>query len=107
MANYDTPYQQKDNSGSIFKNERKEQENHPDGKGSALIDGVEYWISSWNRTSSSGKQFRSLSFQRKEQPATAPAPSGYKKPSQDAAKARQAPQRPSSGFDDMDSEIPF
>jgi hypothetical protein len=104
---YDTPYQQKDNSGSIFKNERKEQENHPDGKGSALIDGVEYWVSSWNRTSSSGKQFRSLSFQRKEQPASVPQ-SGYKKPNQDGAKARQLPpQRPASGFDDMDNDVPF
>ena len=30
----------------------------------------------------------------------------FKKPSQDAAKARQAP-KASSGFDDMDSDVPF
>jgi hypothetical protein len=104
---YDTPYQQKDNSGSIFKNERKEQENHPDGKGSALIDGVEYWVSSWNRTSSSGKQFRSLSFQRKEQPASVPQ-SGYKKPSQDAARARQLPPQREQYVPPEDTlDIPF
>jgi hypothetical protein len=107
---YDTPYTPKDNSGAIFRNDKKEKDTHPDGKGSAVIDGVEYWISSWNKTSASGTQFRSLSFQRKEQPATQ---SGYTKPSQDGAKARQlspqrqAPQRPASGFDDMDSDIPF
>jgi hypothetical protein len=38
-------YEQKDNSGSIFKNDRKESANHPDAKGSCMIDGVEYWIS--------------------------------------------------------------
>lgn len=36
----------------------------------------------------------------------APEQSGYKKPSQDAAKARQAP-RASSGFDDMEDDVPF
>lgn len=36
------------------------------------------------------------------------APAPMKKPSQDAAKARQLPpQRPASGFSDMDDDIPF
>ena len=87
---YDTPYTPKDNSGSIFKNDRKEKETHPDGKGSALIDGVEYWVSSWTKQDRNGNPYRSLSFQRKEQPQTAPPPA-FKQPSQDAAKARQAP----------------
>jgi len=36
----------------------------------------------------------------------AESPPAFKKPSQDAAKARQAP-KASSGFDDMDDSIPF
>ena len=108
---YDTPYTPKDNSGSIFKNDRKEKDTHPDGKGSCVIDGVEYWVSSWNKTSAKGVQFRSLSFQRKEQPQTAPATREphYSTPARPAP-TRQSPQqaqRPASGFDDMDDDIPF
>jgi len=99
---YDTPYTPKDNSGSIFKNDRKEKDTHPDGKGSCVIDGVEYWISSWTKTDRNGKQYRSLSFQRKEQPASVP----QARP----APSRQAPAprgSQGSGFDDMDDDIPF
>jgi len=99
MANYDTPYTPKDNSGSIFKNDKKEQESQPDGKGSALIEGVEYWVSSWNNVGKNGTQYRSLSFQRKDQQApkqAAPAP---------RQESRQAPKR-DSGFDDS-GECPF
>lgn len=102
---YDTPYTPKDNSGSIFKNDRKEKETHPDGKGSALIDGVEYWISSWTKNDRNGNPYRSLSFQRKEQPATVPqqrAPA----PRQAPAPTRQAP-KPAADFSDMDSDVPW
>lgn len=104
---FDTPYTPKDNSGVIFRNEKKERETHPDGKGSALIDGVEYWISSWTKNDRNGNPYRSLSFQRKEQPATVPqqrAPAPRQAP---ARQAPQQPQRPASGFDDMDDDIPF
>jgi hypothetical protein len=100
---YDTPYQQKDNSGSIFRNDKKLSETHPDGKGSCVVDGVEYWISSWTKTDRNGKQYRSLSFQRKEQPASVPQTRQAPRP----APPRQAPKgSQGSGFDDLD-EIPF
>jgi len=54
-----------DNSGALFKNDRKEQERHPDMKGNATIDGVPYWISGWTKTGQRGK-FLSLSFQKKD-----------------------------------------
>lgn len=101
-------YEQKDNTGSIFRNEKKEKDTHPDGTGSALIDGVEYWVSSWNAVSKSGIQYRNLAFKRKDaayqepRQAQAPAPK-FKPASQDAFKARQlAPQR-----EELDSDIPF
>lgn len=107
-------YEAKDNSGSIFANDRKEKDTHPDGKGSAMIGGVEYWVSSWNKKTQEGKSWRSLSFTPKDgqtaqqAPQTRTEPPPYRKPSQDAAKARQAPQRGNSGgFEDMDSDIPF
>lgn len=102
MANYDTPYRPKDNSGSIFRNDRKETETQPDGKGSAVIDGVDYWVSSWNATDKNGNSYRKLAFTKKDAPAKAPQPAP-RKPSQDAFKARQvAP----SGFDDLDNDLP-
>lgn len=105
---YDTPYQPKDNSGSIFKNDRKEKDTHPDGKGSALIDGVEYWVSSWNSVTKDGSQYRKLAFTRKDgaqqRPAAPPARSAPK-PSHDAARARQLPPQ-RGGFDDMEDDLP-
>lgn len=58
-------YTQKDNSGTLFKNDRREKETHPNAKGTALIDGVEYYISAWTKEGKAGK-FQSLSFERKD-----------------------------------------
>jgi hypothetical protein len=60
-------YEIKDNSGSIFKNTKKEKETHPDSTGSALIDGVEYWVSGWTKTSEKAGKWVSLSFKRKDE----------------------------------------
>lgn len=68
-------YEQKDNSGSIFVNDRKQKETHPDRTGTALIDGTEYYISGWLKQSKDGKPFLSLSFKPKSQ-ETKPANGG-------------------------------
>jgi len=57
--------EQKDMSGVLFPNDRKEQDKHPDRKGSATINGMEYWISGWLKEGSKGK-FMSLAFTPKE-----------------------------------------
>lgn len=59
-------YEQRDNSGTVFNNDRKESPNHPDRSGSAMIDGVEYWVSGWVKNGAKG-QFLSLAFKKKEQ----------------------------------------
>tara|TARA_S200002703_G_scaffold118308_1_gene103962 strand:+ start:3558 stop:3824 length:267 start_codon:yes stop_codon:yes gene_type:complete len=70
-------YEQKNNTGSLFRNEKKETENHPDYNGSMLIDGTEYWISGWiNTAKSSGKKYFGLSFKKKEAAPGKPALSG-------------------------------
>ena len=59
-------YQQKDLQGSMFKNDQKEKDTHPDYRGSCLIDGVEYWMDSWIKTADSGRKWMSFSFKRKD-----------------------------------------
>lgn len=59
-------YVQKENSGSLFKNDKKETDKHPNAKGSALIGGVEYWVSSWTYATKDGEKYQSLSFQPKD-----------------------------------------
>lgn len=59
-------YEQKPDTGSLFINDKREKEIQPNAKGSALIGGVEYWVSAWTNTSSKGVKYQSLSFQRKD-----------------------------------------
>lgn len=65
-------YEKKDNTGTIFKNDRREKETHPHATGSAMIDGVEYWISAWTKDGPKGK-YQSLAFKRKDAGKTASA----------------------------------
>lgn len=58
-------YEQRDNSGSLFKNDKKTDPKHPDYKGDALIDGQSVWVSAWIKEGKNGK-FMSLSFNPKD-----------------------------------------
>jgi hypothetical protein len=60
-------YQQKDNSGALFKNDKKESDSHPDYKGSAMIDGSDYWVSGWINVSNAGTKYMKFSYSPKEQ----------------------------------------
>ena len=66
-------YVQNNNSGSIFKNDKKETDKHPNGKGSALIDGVEYWVSAWTKESKDGDKYQSLAFEKKKDDNSKPS----------------------------------
>lgn len=59
-----------DNSGSLFKNDRKTKEAHPDVTGSATISGQEFYVSGWRKTGQKG-DFYSLSFRPKNVAAAA------------------------------------
>ena len=68
-------YEQKPGQGSIFKNDKKEQPNHPDYKGTMVTpDGVECWVSVWVKRPEGKQPFMSLSVQPKETQSQAPAP---------------------------------
>jgi uncharacterized protein (DUF736 family) len=63
------------NRGAIFKNDDKQQDNHPDYKGSLNVNGVDLWVSGWLKTSEkTGKKFLSLSVKPKEDKTPKPAP---------------------------------
>ncbi len=54
-------YVPKLHTGSLFKNERKKAENHPDYQGSVMLEDGEHWLSAWIKKSKTGKSFMSLS----------------------------------------------
>lgn len=64
-----TTYQQRDNSGSLFKNDKRDKETQPNARGTALIDGVSYEVAAWTKTSKNGKVYQSLSFKRADEAA--------------------------------------
>lgn len=58
-------FKQKDNSGVLFKNDKKSTDKHPDYNGNCLIDGVDYFMAAWIKTSESGRKYFSFSFTKK------------------------------------------
>ena len=85
-------YEMRENSGSTFKNHKKETEKHPNVTGSCLIDGKEYWMNGWTRQDSNGNPWQSWAFKLKE------------------AKQEEKPapkQQPKNHFEDMSDDIPF
>lgn len=70
-------YEMKDNSGSIFKNDKKEKETHPDYRGKMMVDGKEKSVSLWVKESKNGVKYFSMSIQepyKKDAPSSsAPA----------------------------------
>jgi hypothetical protein len=89
-------FEQRDFTGAVFVNDRKEKDEHPDRAGSAMIAGVEYWISGWLKKSSrDGKPYLSLAFKPKNA---------------DAAQPKNKTAQPAGGGSaarDLDDEIPF
>lgn len=70
-------YEQRDLSGSLFRNDKKEKDTHPNLTGSVMIGGVEYWASGWTKERANGEKWISLSFKPKEARQDVPAGGGF------------------------------
>lgn len=66
--------QQRDNSGVLFKNDRKEAPNHPDYRGEINVGGKIFYLSAWIKNGNKGK-FMSLAVKpRDDQARPDPSP---------------------------------
>ena len=69
-----------ENRGSLFKNDRKENDGDRDYSGSINVGGVEYWLSGWKKTSTkTGATFLSLSVKPKNESTTDKKPVAAKR----------------------------
>lgn len=58
-------YEQKDNSGAVFINKKKQNDMQPDFTGSAMIDGKMKDVSIWVKKSKTNTEYYSLAFRNK------------------------------------------
>ena len=76
----------RNNSGVLFKSDKRDNERAPHYKGNITVDGKDYWLSAWIKDGKSGK-FMGLAVSPKE--------------------AQQAPVKASNSVADMESNLPF
>lgn len=84
-------FEAKNNTGTLFKNDRKEKESHPDYTGSIVVDDVDHWVNAWIKTGKKGK-YMSLSVKPKNQ---------HERPTR-----REEPAG-SYGHSDLSDDVPF
>ena len=80
-------YEQRDDSGALFKNDKEGNENRPDYTGNCMVNGKEMRIAAWIKEASTGIKFMSLNFSEPQE------------------KSNSAPDADPN--DDLDDEVPF
>jgi hypothetical protein len=95
-------YEQRDNSGSFFINDRKEKDSHPDFKGSIQVDGSDYWLSIWTKNGAKG-EFWSVSVSPKE----AKPSNNQARPITQGTSSLSKKSAPVSNADALDDDLPF
>ena len=88
---YDTPYTLKELTGSLFKNNYKQNNAQPNLRGTALIDGKEYEVAGWTKPTRNGEKWISMVYKSKDESA---------KPVAKSAPAKQTEP-------DFDDDMPF
>lgn len=97
-------YEIKNNTGSLFKNDRRQNDNQPMYQGNAMVDGKLKRLSVWVRTSKNGTSYMSLAFeevngayQQNAPQQSAPAPQ----------RPAPAPAPASQGLEPLPDDLPF
>ena len=104
----------RNNSGTLARNDRKTLDRHPDIRGQCVIDGRAYWIAGWRRENERGA-FYSLAFTPKDTPAaTSGTPEALSPPRSMSAVASSrtadpsvTPSTPKPTREVLDDDIPF
>ena len=86
--------EQKSNTGTIFKNDKKTADNQPDYRGKINVEGKELEISLWVKTAQSGVKYMSAAI---KEPWVAPAPAPVLQNTTDKIKAA----------DEFEDDLPF
>lgn len=105
-------YEKRPGDGTLWVNDRKEKDSHPDRKGDALIHcphcsrNFEVWLSGWIKKGKGGDPFLSMSIKSKDDPGAAPRGERRNQPPPDARPAAPRPPPPPPP-DDPEDDIPF
>ena len=60
-------FEQKPGTGSMFRNKDKKEDKHPDGRGTANIDGTLYELAGWRKKDKNGDPYYFFVFKEKSE----------------------------------------
>ena len=81
------------NRGALFKNDKQGNESRPDYRGTLNVNGQDFWISAWLKSSKAGNKYMSLSVQPKD--------------GELQASSQRTTAQAGSGGGEFDDDIPF
>lgn len=98
-----------DMTGVLFVNDRKERDNQPDYTGRLTMNGQDWRIAGWKKTSNSGSTYLSLKISEQESPSQPhPQPRQQPQARRPALVNDGMPHKPTGGGKRIvDDEIPF
>ena len=96
----DNGYQAKPGSGSVFKNDRKEQDWHADWRGKILMpDGTEHYLDVYDNVSKSGVEYRTVRIGNPVANKSGQAPVRHSQPTHQAVSSDQ--------LNELEDDLPF